>query len=408
MRVEKRIVSVLVLVGILLAFSGVIAHLSPMVASTKEVAPPGEIASIMPASLTPTLVDQPYVIADIAEMASPATVFIAVEWPVAEQTPNQRGLTQDPFNFFFDFWFSDPFTNRPPVQQRSAGSGFIIDETGIVLTNQHVVGNKGDGQTITVVVGGPGLEREYEAEIIGSDSSLDLAVLQIVNEDNDLFATVPLGDSDESRVGEWTIAIGNPYGEALHHTVTVGVLSAKGREINIMDRETGRAKVYKNLMQTDAAINSGNSGGPLLNIKGEVIGINTAVHAGAQGIGFAIPINVVKDVLDELITTGKVSVAWIGIYHQNLTESTASQLRLPDQKGVLITDIVQDSPASKASLKAWDVIRRINDRDIFTTADVADELAGHKSGDEILITVMRQGEVILIPVTLGDKPAHLR
>ena len=408
MRVEKRIVSVLVLVGILLAFSGVIAHLSPLVASTKEVAPPGEIASIMPASLTPTLVDQPYVIADIAEMASPATVFIAVEWPVAEQTPNQRGLTQDPFNFFFDFWFSDPFTNRPPVQQRSAGSGFIIDETGIVLTNQHVVGNKGDGQTITVVVGGPGLEREYEAEIIGSDSSLDLAVLQIVNEDNDLFATVPLGDSDESRVGEWTIAIGNPYGEALHHTVTVGVLSAKGREINIMDRETGRAKVYKNLMQTDAAINSGNSGGPLLNIKGEVIGINTAVHAGAQGIGFAIPINVVKDVLDELITTGKVSVAWIGIYHQNLTESTASQLRLPDQKGVLITDIVQDSPASKAGLKAWDVIRRINDRDIFTTADVADELAGHKSGDEILITVMRQGEVILIPVTLGDKPAHLR
>ena len=161
---------------------------------------------------------------------------------------------------------------------------------------------------------------------------MDLAVLQIVNEDNDLFATVPLGDSDESRVGEWTIAIGNPYGEALHHTVTVGVLSAKGREINIMDRETGRAKVYKNLMQTDAAINSGNSGGPLLNIKGEVIGINTAVHAGAQGIGFAIPINVVKDVLDELITTGKVSVAWIGIYHQNLTESTASQLRLPDQK----------------------------------------------------------------------------
>ena len=161
-------------------------------------------------------------------------------------------------------------------------------------------------------------------------------------------------------------------------------------------------------MQTDAAINSGNSGGPLLNIKGEVIGINAAVHAGAQGIGFAIPINVVKDVLDELITTGKVSVAWIGIYHQNLTESTAAQLRLPDQKGVLITDIVQDSPAEEAGLKAWDVIRRINDRDVFSTGDVADELAKHKSGDEILITVMRRGEVLLVPVTLGDKPTSLR
>ncbi|HBG00078.1 MAG TPA: peptidase S1, partial [Firmicutes bacterium] len=396
MQTKKRVVSILVIVGILLAFSGVIAHLSPMDASTAVEAPQVEARTTASATATPMFVDNPYVIADIAEMASPATVFVAVEWPIAEQAPrDERGLSQDPFNYFFDFWFSDPFTNRPPVQQRSAGSGFIIDESGIVLTNQHVVGNKGDGQTITVVVGGPGLEQEYQAEIIGSDQSLDLAVLQIINEDQDVFATVPLGDSDQSRVGEWTVAIGNPYGEALHHTVTVGVLSAKGREISIMNQETGAPQIYRNLMQTDAAINSGNSGGPLLNIKGEVIGINAAVHAGAQGIGFAIPINVVKDVLDELITTGKVSVPWIGIYHQNLTESTAAQLRLPDQKGVLITDIVQDSPAEEAGLKAWDVIRRINDRDVFSTSDVADELAKHKSGDEILITVMRRGEVLL-------------
>src|SRR5690606_10264066 len=141
------------------------------------------------------------------------------------------------------------------------------------------------------------LEREYEAEIIGSDASLDLAVLRILNEEGYIFPTLPLVDSDATRVGEWTIAIGNPYGRDFEHTVTVGVLSAKGREITIYNSETGRPQVYKNLMQTDAAINRGNSGGPLLNIKGEVVGINTAVHAQAQGIGFAIPINVAKEVL---------------------------------------------------------------------------------------------------------------
>ncbi|HBN95440.1 MAG TPA: peptidase S1, partial [Firmicutes bacterium] len=295
-----------------------------------------------------------------------------------------------------------------PVQQRSAGSGFIIDETGIILTNQHVVGNKGDDQTITVVVDVPGLDREYQAEIVGSDFSLDLAVLRIINEDNHVFPTVPLGDSDESRIGEWAIAIGNPYGEALHHTVTVGVLSAKGREITIMSQETGKPNTYKNLMQTDAAINSGNSGGPLLNMKGEVIGINTAVHAGAQGIGFAIPINVAKDVLDEMIATGGVSQPWIGIYQQNLTESIASQLRLPDEKGVLIVDVVENSPASEAGLQAWDVLRRIGDRDVFSTSDVGEEMAKYTTGDEIMVTIMRQGEMLLIPITLGDKPAHLR
>jgi len=399
----------MLIVGVLLAFSGAIAHLLPAATLIAEEAPQEPIEIVANTAAAPLITGNPYIIADIAEVASPATVFLSVVWPMPEQTQDSRSIIRDPmFNFFFDSWFNDPFTNRQPVQQRSAGSGFIIDESGIILTNQHVVGNKGDGQTITVVVDVPGLEKEYQAEIIGSDFSLDLAVLRIINEDNHVFPTVPLGDSDQSRIGEWTIAIGNPYGEALHHTVTVGVLSAKGREINIMSQETGRPQTYKNLMQTDAAINSGNSGGPLLNMAGEVIGINTAVHSSGQGIGFAIPINVAKDVLEELITTGGVSQPWIGVYHQNLSEQTASQLRLPDKKGVLILDVIQGSPAEEAGLQAWDVLRRIGERDVYSTDDVAEEIAKHSTGDEIMLTIWRQGEMRLIPLTLGDKPAHLR
>ncbi|NLM41035.1 MAG: PDZ domain-containing protein [Firmicutes bacterium] len=408
---RKRIISVVVVVAVLLVLSGVVVHLSPRTTLTAQEASQMEAqAPTVLSNPLPMLIDNPYIIADIAEVASPATVYISVVWPSETVETYRRPFSAwDPFGSFFDFWFSDPFFTQPQQRQvTSAGSGFIIDESGIVLTNQHVVGNQGEGQTITVVVDAPGLEREYEAEIIGSDYSLDLAVLRIINDEGHIFPTLPLGDSDATRVGEWTIAIGNPYGREFEHTVTVGVLSAKGREISIYDQETGRPKVYKNLMQTDAAINRGNSGGPLLNIKGEVIGINTAVHAQAQGIGFAIPINVAKEVLDELITTGGVSVPWIGIWYQSITEGLVEQLRLPDDKGVVIMDVVKGSPAEAAGLKAWDVIRRINDRDIYTSDDVADIISQHKTGDKLLITILRSGQMQLVEVTLGNKPDYMR
>lgn len=409
MRSQKRFIVVLSIVAVLLVLSGVIAHLSSTSTLIAQEAPAAETENVVQSVAVPIVTDNPYIIADIAEVASPATVFISVEWPPVEsEDPWNRTMPRDPFNFFFDFWFNEPFRNRRPTQPTSAGSGFIIDPSGIVLTNQHVVGNQGEGQTITVVVDAPGLEREYQAEIIGSDRALDLAVLRIINEEDHVFPTLPLGDSDATRVGEWTIAIGNPYGRAFEHTVTVGVLSAKGREISVYNSETGRPQTYRNLMQTDAAINQGNSGGPLLNIKGEVIGINTAVHAQAQGIGFAIPINVAKEVLDELITTGGVSKTWLGIYQRDLTSSLAEQLQLPDEKGVLIMDVVQGSPAAEAGLEAWDVIRRIGDRDIFSIEDVTDELSKHQPGDEILITVYRNGGMHMFTVTLGNMPSHLR
>lgn len=246
---------------------------------------------------------------------------------------------------------------------------------------------------------------DFKATILGSDARLDLAVLQIEGQEGP-FPTVPLGDSDQSRPGEWVIAIGNPYGKQFDHTVTVGVLSAKGREITIMADSS--PQVYENLMQTDAAINSGNSGGPLLNIQGEVIGINTAVHAEAQGIDFAIPINVAKDVLEELIETGEVAKTWLGIYYLEVDEPLAAQLRLADTKGVVVTDVVVNSPAEQAGLQAWDVIRRIGNLDITSEQSLADVIASHKPGDKVLLTILRGSDSLLLEIELGNAPANVR
>ncbi|NLM55490.1 MAG: PDZ domain-containing protein [Firmicutes bacterium] len=416
MRFRKFSTTVLFVVIVFLAASAIYAslpHSSVSSVRAEEVAveqAPPEPAAAQP---LPLLMGNPYLIADIAEVASPATVFLAVEWP-APETPN-RGMFpryRDPFGFF-DFFIDPWFFYTEPQRQTSQGTGFFIDESGIILTNQHVVGNKGEGQTIKVALDVPGLKEEYYAEIIGADATLDLAVLRIIDAEEDtLFPYLELGDSDAAGPGEWVIAIGNPYGQAFDHTVTIGVLSAKGRAISVRGSD-GRIQRYENLMQTDASINPGNSGGPLLNIEGKVIGINTAVHATAQGIGFAIPINVAKDVLEELIETGGVKHElpprpWIGIYYREITEDLAKQLRLPDSKGVIVVDVISGSPAEAAGLRSLDIIRRVNDRDIFTLDDMKEALTGLKPGDEILVTVYRGGTADLISITLGNMPAELR
>lgn len=345
--------------------------------------------------------DNPYLIADVAEAANPATVYIQVKWKVQDQAT--RYWSRDPISQFFDFfWGIQPY--QQPTQRITQGSGFIIDASGIVLTNQHVVGNAGQGQEITVTVTSPQISGDFKARILGSDATLDLAVLQIEGADGP-FPTVPLGDSDKARQGEFVIAIGNPYGRQFDHTVTVGVLSAKGREIEIVDTN-GTSKTYKNLMQTDAAINSGNSGGPLLNIRGEVIGINAAVHAQAQGIGFAIPINVAKEVLQDLIEIGSVQRAWLGVWHTDVTEQIKNYYRFPDTKGVIVTEVVSGSPAEEAGIQAGDVIRRINDTDILGRDDLENAVAQFKPGDQVMLTIYRRGQTLLLPVTLGNKPAE--
>jgi len=344
----------------------------------------------------------PYAIADVVESILPAVVYIEVQWPAREV---RRSPFSDPF--FWDFF--RPFYPWPDEQPRtSRGTGLIIDEEGHILTNQHVVGDPGQGQKVTVKISTGSFEGEVEAQIIGSDYLLDLAVLQIEKPEGlDAFPVAKLGDSDASRPGEWVIAIGNPYGEQFEHTVTVGVLSAKGRKIQIYDSEARRWREYTNLMQTDAAINPGNSGGPLVNLKGEVIGINTAVNAAAQGIGFAIPINTALEVRDQLINDGKVtrvaeSRAFLGVQYGALNDETARSLGVSGTNGVVVTDVIPGTPAERAGIRVYDVILRVGDTRITDGESFVNAITSYKPGDEVFLLVQRQRRQIVVAVTLAD------
>ncbi|MGQ9558422.1 MAG: trypsin-like peptidase domain-containing protein [Desulfurispora sp.] len=325
------------------------------------------------------------VIPDIVQRTSPAVVLIET---AAEK---KTRLNYDPF--FNDPFFREFFGGRLPFDRRTEvvrgmGSGFIISRDGYILTNEHVVSGA-DQIQVTIV----GHDKPYKARIVGADHDLDLAVLKVDAGNNLPF--LALGDSDKVRVGEWAIAIGNPHG--LDHTVTVGVISAKGRPVSVQDRN------YKNLLQTDASINPGNSGGPLLNLNGEVIGINTAVNAAAQGIGFAIPTSTVKPVLDTLITKGKLLRPWLGVYIQSVTQDIASSLGLSKPEGVLITSLVDGGPAYKAGLEQYDVILEIDKQKVSDTGALTAKVEKLQVGQKVNILVYRNGKYLLVPVVIGDK-----
>ena len=335
---------------------------------------------------------QPYVFADVAERVSPAVVFIRVEFPRSQRLP------RDPF---FEFWFG-PFPSPEPPP--SAGTGFIISEDGYILTNQHVVGQPNQGQRILVKLSMPDFSAEVPAQLVGASFSLDLAVLKIEKPRGlDRLPTVKLGDSDRTRPGEWVVAIGNPYGEQLEHTVTVGVVSAKGRRIRAFDQDSGRVREYENLLQTDAAINPGNSGGPLVNIMGEVIGINTAVNTQGQNIGFAIPINAAKQVLNDLIRRGGVVGPYLGVQVSDLDRRLAAYLGLNDTRGALVEEVVANSPAARAGLRAYDVIRRLGRTDINDAQHLISELQKHKPGDRVPVQIWRDGRLLTVLVELGER-----
>ncbi|NMB45443.1 MAG: trypsin-like serine protease [Firmicutes bacterium] len=354
----------------------------------------------------------PYLIADVAEQVSPAVVFISVEWPPVQAPTNP--FAEDPFfRYFFGEFF--PFPGVPgDTVPRSVGTGFIIDEKGYILTNQHVVGDMGEDQSIKVRITTADYSGEVEAKLLGADYKLDLAVLQIEKpEELAQLPVVHLGDSDKSRPGEWVVAIGNPYGEQLEHTVTIGVLSAKGRQITIPDTEKRVYKVYENLMQTDAAINPGNSGGPLINIEGEVIGINTAVNVAAQGIGFAIPINTAKDVVNELIEKGEITrevvpKPWIGVYYDEITPEAAQYFRLRDTDGVMLLEIIPNSPAHKAGLRTYDIVRKVGEKTITGKEDFKQAIQELQPGENTVFIVMRSGGTHLVPVEVGNQPDEYR
>jgi len=340
-----------------------------------------KVANASPVSTTSTAIG-PTNIADMVDRVGSAVVNIETSVVVRSSS---NPLFSDPI---FRQFFGDNMLRPQEYVQSGIGTGFIISEDGYIITNQHVIENASE---INVNVAGD--NKKYKAEVIGQDQELDLAVLKI-NPSNKL-NTVTLGDSDKIRVGEWVVAIGNPYG--LDHTVTAGVISALGRPIKIGQR------VYKNLIQTDAAINPGNSGGPLLDMQGNVIGINTAVSTEAQGIGFAISINTAKDVLDELINKGKVVRPYIGVMLQSVNENLAAYLNI-EPKGVAVFEVLSDSPAAKAGLKKYDVIVAIDKTEIADNDALQEFLKNKKVGDTVQLEIIREGKRIIVPLTLGEKP----
>jgi len=326
----------------------------------------------------------PMGVADIAEKAGPAVVN--VESRIKVSTGMSDPFMNDPFFREF-FGGSSPFLPQSRYE-KGIGTGFIISADGYIITNQHVVNN---ADQITVKL--TGKKQSIPARVVGQDYELDLAVLKI---DGQGYPTIPMGDSDKMRVGDWVVAIGQPYG--LDHTVTTGVVSAKGRPITIEDRN------YKNLIQTDAAINPGNSGGPLLNMRGQVIAINTAVNAQAQGIGFAIPINTAKGVLQELMNGQKVVRPYMGIRMVDLDEEVCSELGLPaDTQGVVI-EVISGSPAAKGGLKSMDVIQKLDGKAITSGTEVQSVVESKKVGEKLSVGLLRQGRILTLELTLAAKP----
>jgi serine protease Do len=285
-------------------------------------------------------------------------------------------------DFFGDDFFKRFFGDQPrEFRQKSLGSGFIIDKEGYILTNHHVIEK---AEEIKVKLSDT---KEYNAEVIGQDPKTDLALIKI-KAAGDL-PVVRMGDSDKLEVGEWVVAIGNPFG--LEQTVTAGIISAKGRVIG--------AGPYDDFLQTDASINPGNSGGPLFNLKGEVVGINTAIVAGGQGIGFAIPVNMAKALLPQL-KKGKVVYGYLGVYIQDITPELASSFGLKEAKGVLVSDVIPDSPAKKGGVNKGDVILEYDGKQVEDRYQLTKMVGRTPVGKKVNIVVWRDKERKTIPVTI--------
>lgn len=326
------------------------------------------------------------IIPDFVELAAklkPTVVNISTAKTIAPQKGFHRGQNpfgSDPFEDFFNRFFEQ--MPQRPYKQKSLGSGFIISDDGYILTNNHVVSGA-DEIKVKLADG-----REFKGEVKGADEKLDLALVKIVGKDH--FPVAVLGNSDAIKVGEWVMAIGNPFG--LEQTVTAGIISATGRVIG--------SGPYDDYLQTDASINPGNSGGPLFNDRGEVVGINTAIIAGGQGIGFAIPVNMAKNTIAQLKETGKVTRGWIGVAIQTVTPDLAQSFGLVKEKGALVSEVAKDGPADKAGMKSGDIILEFDGKTIHEMNElpriVADTPVGKKAG----VKILRDGKEMQLTVTV--------
>ncbi len=297
------------------------------------------------------------------------------------------GGEEDPFGDFWRKFFGGP-SPRGPFRQKSLGSGFIIDKDGSILTNNHVVDN---ASKIVVKLAD---EREFEAKVIGKDAKTDIAVIKINAKES--FPVAPLGDSDRLEVGEWVMAIGNPFG--LDNTVTSGIVSAKGRHLP-------GGGPYDSFIQTDASINPGNSGGPLINLRGEVVGINSAIYSrsgGNIGIGFAIPVNLVKELLPQLKGKGKVTRGYLGVLIQKVTPEIAESLGLDRPRGALVADVTKGGPAEKAGVKVGDVIVEFDGKEIRDSNDLPIIVARTSVDKKVSVKVLRDKKEVTLSAGVGE------
>ena len=343
----------------------------------------------------------------IAKKQNPAVVNVSIKGKA--EAPSQRNFpaprrgprggprggpgqdkSPDAFRDFYDRFFNERPNQKP---KRGMGSGFVIDKEGHILTNYHVVEGADE---IVVMLESNGKEKEYTATLIGSDSKTDIALIKINRKpgDNTAFPFLELGSSENLEVGEWVVAIGNPFG--LSHTVTVGVVSALGRSIG--------AGPYDEFIQTDASINPGNSGGPLINIDGQVIGINTAIISGNAGgnvgVGFAIPINIAKGILKDLKENGSVTRGWLGVMIQKITPELKKSFGLSQSEGALVGDVIPDGPAAKGGIKRGDVIIKFNNQPLRDMEDLPKIVAATNPGSAVDVEVIRDGSSKILHVTI--------
>jgi len=352
-------------------------------------------AQVTPAKDRPiqSLRDLNQAFVDIAARVKPAVVTVSTERILRQRFPGMGGspFANDPF---FQFFFGGPQRQQPrerEYRQQGLGSGVIVSPEGFILTNNHVIA-KADSIVVRTLDG-----EEHPARVIGADPRTDIAVIKI---DADDFSYIEIGDSDSLQVGEMVLAIGSPMSQNLAYTVTQGIVSATGRS-NI-----GLA-AYEDFIQTDAAINPGNSGGPLINMDGKLVGINTAIASqtgGNQGIGFAVPSNMARGVMSSLISEGKVVRGYLGVTIQDLTPEIAQGFGLDENKGALVGDVQEDSPASKAGLASGDVITSMSGTPIDNSTELRNRVAGTKPGTTVDLGILRGDKNMDLTVTLGEMP----
>ncbi len=320
--------------------------------------------------------------ASVAEHVKPSVVYIKSGHKARREMGNRNGPRMEVPPGFEPFFRNSPPMQQEPQFQESSGSGFIVSKDGYILTNNHVVDGS-DQVTVRLLN-----RREFKAKVVGTDPNTDLAVLKI---DAKNLVPAPLGSSSAARVGEWVLAVGNPLGDNLTFTVTSGIISAKGRTLALPGQSD---RSIQDFIQTDAAINPGNSGGPLVSVRGEVIGVNSAIASQTgfySGYGFAIPIDLAHQVMDQIISGGKVHRSAMGVTVQNATANDAEYVGLPDIRGVLVQDFTDNSPAKKAGMQPGDIIVAVDGKPVEYVGQLQQQIAFRKAGDKVKVEVARKG-----------------